>query len=532
MNLSEAANSSERLQRLSRGGVLGAGLLTLWGLMAALTLAPGMLQLTFHDGDAIHLAALVLRIAGGELPHLDFMTPIGIGALWPVAVFVKLGAGLGTAFVLAQAALAALLLPALWWVGMHRFGGGGSAFCFGAVSLVLAMALVHGGLEPHISVSMHYNRWAWAVSYVLLALILLPPGRPAPRVEGTILGAGFTFLALTKITFFVGLAPVALIALALRREGQKTAWAFTTGLVLAGLVTIAVGPSFWAAYLRDLLTVATSDVRAHPGVTLSEFLGGLTHLGATIMLLAAVVVVSQAGRTHERVILLAAAPGLMLVTWQNFGNDPLWLPLLALVMSALVPPGRDGRPFIIAAVVAGALALPTAINLATSPLRLTVFSGESAPLLSGVAGHEDFRVAQVRREPGYRAIPSPLAAESDVPAFWGGVLPLCKQLGPGMLGYVALAQEAARAGFAGRPALVADTLQPLWLFADFPPLEDGGPWYYGDLPGAETAEIIIVPLCPLSMEQRQRVLDDLAASGRPVSEAFRGRLAVVLELGA
>jgi hypothetical protein len=34
------------------------------------------------------------------------------------------------------------------------------------------------------------------------------------------------------------------------------------------------------------------------------------------------------------------------------------------------------------------------------------------------------------------------------------------------------------------------------------------------------------------MEQRQRVLDDLAASGRPVSEAFRGRLAVVLELGA
>ena len=90
---------------------------------AAVTLAKGGFYIGKHEGDTLHLLQIVLREARGQWPHLDFQTPIGVLATAPVALFVRLGAGVGHAILYAQILLAAIALPAIWWVASSRFAG-------------------------------------------------------------------------------------------------------------------------------------------------------------------------------------------------------------------------------------------------------------------------------------------------------------------------------------------------------------------------------------------------------------------------
>ena len=524
-------DSKPPAKTLPRGAVLALALGIIWAVLAALTLMPGGLTLTRHEGDAAHLAAAVLRLADGEWPHLNFMTPIGIGAFAPISAFVAQGLGLGTAFLAAQAAVAALLLPALWWVGLSRFGGGWLGLGFGALALSLTMALIYGGPEPAVSVSMHYNRWAWAVAFILIAMALVPPARPAPRIEGLILGLGFAALALTKATYFVGLAPMALAALMLRRDWAALAWAAGTGLAVVAALTAALGMGYWAAYLGDLLTVAVSESRPHPGATLSEILSGPTHLATTLLLIGAVVVLRRSGQKEPGMVLLIALPGFALITWQNFGNDPQWLPVLALSMLALRPSGRVAQGHMMVALLAGALFLPSVLNVATSPIRLSAaWSDESVPLLPGLPRHDDFRVTTTRLDGLNVVVPHPATAEAPVATFWGGTMPACEMRSAAAEGYRRMAEEVAAAGFAGQRAFLADIVQSLWLYGDVGRLPNGAPWYYGGLPGVRNAEIVVVPHCPSREHGRKRALDALEEAAVPVREAFRGEFATILTI--
>jgi hypothetical protein len=96
--------------------------------------------------------------------------------------------------------------------------------------------------------------------------------------------------------------------------------------------------------------------------------------------------------------------------------------------------------------------------------------------------------------------------------------------------YRAIAAEISAAGFAGRPMLLADTVQSLWLFGDFAPLPGGAPWYYGGLPGGAAAQIMVVPLCPVYDDARDEMLAAAAAQGWTLHEVHRGPFAAVLEI--
>ena len=58
-----------------------------------------------HDGDMTHLLDLVFRMVEGQMPHLDFVTPLGILTYWPIAFFVDAGFGVGKSVILSQTAL-------------------------------------------------------------------------------------------------------------------------------------------------------------------------------------------------------------------------------------------------------------------------------------------------------------------------------------------------------------------------------------------------------------------------------------------
>ena len=64
-----------------RSAVLAAWLVVLILVLGGLPILKGAFYIEKHEGDTLHLAELVLRMARGEWPHLDFMTPIGVLAI-------------------------------------------------------------------------------------------------------------------------------------------------------------------------------------------------------------------------------------------------------------------------------------------------------------------------------------------------------------------------------------------------------------------------------------------------------------------
>jgi len=532
---------------------LGGFLLAVVVAYAVVTLAKGGSYIGKHEGDMLHLLQIVLREAQGQWPHLDFQTPIGVLATAPIAWFVTLGFGVGMAILMSQVLVAALALPAIWRVAESRFAGGW-AYLFGGFTLVLILALVHGETERSVSFSMHYNRWAWAAAFLAIApAILAPrPGRAAPVADGLVIGAALSMLALVKVTYFGPcLIPIA-VALIGRRAWTAIFTALGFGLAVAVAVTLLAGtPLFWLAYLRDLATVAASEVRPQPGLPFGEVVGAPAYMGGSLVLIAAVILLRQARRSTEGLVMLMLMPGFFYVQYQNWGNDPQWMGLLALLIVAARPaaPVLNGwgwdttKALGLVATAAFAFAAPSAINLAYSPFRhLAANTEHHTPFLPGSGVHEDLQTASVRalRLDGKQAMDlpgMPFAAHTDpelrefVTEWQGETWPEC-QVELGMIAWFdAIADDLEASGLAaGKTAFAADILSSFWLFGAFEPLPGASPWYYGGLPGIDRADYLLVPRCALSTKVRKLILDAVDEAGMAPHEVRRNEMYVLYAL--
>lgn len=525
-------------ERLGAGIRLAVGLILVWAVQTTALLAKGGLFLGKHEGDAMHLVEIVLRQAAGQWPHLDFMTPIGMLATAPIALFTALGWGVGQSILLAQALVGLILLPAVWWVGVSRMRLGW-ALPYGVVILVLVLAVVHGEAERSLSISMHYNRWGWALAFLAIGIAVLPPvQRQSGAADGLVLGLVFAALGLVKVTYLVAFLPTVVLALSLRRDGRALLVALATGLAVVALLTVLAGPAIWPAYFGDLLAVSASAVRSNPGDTLAAVVAAPAYLGGSLVALAGVILLRQAGQQREGLLLLTLLPGFFYVTFQNFGNDPQWLYLLGVLLLVLRPaPGSPGanrrQALALAGCVAFALALPSAVNLASSPFRhLTVSAAGYTQLLPRATRHSDIHFTTTRAERVAGRIPLDSFPVPDTqPALLNGVaLPEC-QLDAGTVRvFDAIARRLEAAGLSGRRILTADLFSSLWLFGDFPPLRGGAPWYYGGLPGGAEAELLLVPTCPVLPKARRVVLEQIAERGWILTELAHDPAFVVLDI--
>ena len=540
---------------MKKSGSQGLALFLL-GVVAFLGLIPflkGAFYIGKHEGDTLHMAEIVLRMAAGQWPHLDFMTPIGMLAMAPIALFVALGATMGKAIFLAQLSVALLLLPATVYVAQSRIvpvAGRVVGWGYAAFVMVLCLALVHGEAEPAISISMHYNRWAWAVAYLMVPLVFLEPqGRVHPAIDGVLIGLAMAMLALTKATYAVSLAPVMVVGLLARRWWGVMVWALVAGLAVMGVVTLWAGPGIWAAYLGDLLTVARSDVRPQPGKSLEAVATNPAYLAGTMTLFAAVMFLRQAGRMTEGLMLLFLAPGLIYITYQNYGNDPQWMVLLAMLAAALRPGdgltnkrGWDLRKALgMVALAALAFGLPSVLNLAYSPLRLLGASEEkTVPLTKArpemadilTTGDRIYAVLQMWDGDGPG---SPLAAyaryadrEKELASINGEKLPYCEMVSGTSAWSETVAADLEASGYGGKRIVATDVFSNFWLFGDFPPVQGAAPWYYDDLSGFENADYILVPLCAVSMRIRADAVKTLQERGIALTEVRRTPLYLLM----
>lgn len=510
---------------------LALGLAVFVLIWAGIPLSSGGLAVGRHEGDTLHLVDIVLRMAhAGQQPHIDFMTPLGLLGLWPIVLFSKAGFGIGHAFLAAQALLAVVLFGPVLRVATSRFAGGW-AWLFAGYVMVLCLALVHGEAGPVNSISMHYNRWAWALAYIAVPLAMLEPlGPRRPVLDGALIGLAMVGLALLKATYFVALAPAVLLALLLRRDLRAAGIAVLAGLVVMGALTLLLGPGYWVAYLHDLLAVAHSSTRAAPGLSFEGVLTDPAYILGTLTALAGVVLLRRAGRMHEGLVLLALVPGLSFITYQNFGNDPQWLILLGLLAFALRPGTAQANGLAMVGVIALSLGSASAINMALSPFRKA--PENALPLLAMRPGDRDLLAPGPRM---YQVVKTRVDVTTDGPyarysenAKWpepavlnGEPLPECELTS----GYIAFLETTAsdlqEAGFGGSGILVTDLLSPLWLYGDFRPLKGAAPWHYDGAPGLEGADHVLVPLCASSKLRRRDILKAITVAGWHLIEERR-----------
>jgi len=503
-----------------------------------------------HEGDTFHLMQIIFRIEQGQVPHRDFMTPIGVLAFAPIALFVKLGYGIGTSIMLAQTLVAVVFLPAIWWVAFSRMRGA-LAYFFGLVVLVLITALVHGEAQPSVSISMYYNRWAWAAAFIGIATAVLPPIETnRPKTDGVIIGLAMAFLVLTKITYFAAFAIPILVALLMRRASTSVLYAVIAGLVVVALATLILGIGFWPAYLQDLLAVALSDVRAFPGEPIGAVLGAPAYIGASLVLILGVVLLRQSQQALGGLILLLLTPGFFYVTYQNFGNDPQWLLILGVLLLAMLPTSdiRNGfgwnmrNAVKMAALAALAMAAPSFFNLAYSPFRhLAIDVEKYTQLLPKSTQHSDIYATNIRAARTNIEIPLPqdgtgldiyaeLAEAKELAVFKGETLAQC-ELSVGLVAWFdVIVTDLEAAGLAqGKAIFAADLFSSHWLFGSSVPLKGGSPWYYGGLPGLENADYLLVPLCPIVADLRRQILADIEEAGLEFNEIRRTPLYILFE---
>ena len=200
---------------------------------------PTRVAIEQHEGDLFHMIDAGLRLQAGEIPHLDFMTPLGILSIAPMALFLSLGFAGGKAALLSNLLVAMLITPVLWWVGQTRMEGK-MRFFFGASMLILVSALTYGGGSVSTSLSMYYNRWSWAVVFILLVAILWrAPEGEKPYKLGLLTGIGLSLLALTKMTFFIAFAPPIAIMLVVQRRYRVAGIASLVGGIVLIATTLA-----------------------------------------------------------------------------------------------------------------------------------------------------------------------------------------------------------------------------------------------------------------------------------------------------
>ncbi len=514
-------------------------LLGLSGIYALLhLLSPGLVIATYV-GDTIHAIDLAFRMHAGDAPGRDFSTPLGVLSILPASLLLDAGLGPGRAFLLGQVLVLATLAPAILWVSLSRLSGW-PRYGFALYVAGLICALVYGGSDPTSSIFMYYNRWGWALTFLIAVQVMLPPSeaRRRPLLDGVVLGAMMGLLVGIKVTFFLGLAPFVLLALLVDRKFGTLAAAAVSGLVTLALITAAAGyPGYLLDYANDLLLVAGSAIRPRPGLGLSEMIATPAMVPGTLLLFATIVLWRKSGAHREGLLGIVLGAGLVYVTYQNWGNDPKWALLFALLAS-VVAMRSDGtetphrQAGLLLAAGLAVFAAPSALNILKSPLRpVTAGQARLAPLFPPEVGRDVLILsgmldepmgAMPIRAPGLSGTPANGAA-ADTPAplpgeisFGGVAFPSCRLYQGAVTEMLLIVSDlAAMPELEGQEVILADFGQYLWLFGDFSRSKNGvQPWYYGGDIASVGAGYLAVPACPVKLNTRKAMLTAIEDSGQ------------------
>lgn len=508
-------------------------LLGLFGvLQAGALLIPGRLGVDEMWGDVLHLMDGVARVRLGQVPHLDFMTPLGTLSLQAVAMW---DAGPGMAALLANALVMAMCLPLALWLGASRLSFG-AALALGLCAMTLCATLSWTGAAVGATAAMNYNRWGWAATMLVLPILLVPPRRPGQAADwgdGLALGLTGALVVFMKLTFVAALGPAWLVwALAGRGRAALVSLG-AAALGAAVLIPATGGPEAAVAYAQDLIAVANSATRASPGAAVGEIASAPLLIPLTLGCVAGALALLRGGLAREAALFALGAMAIYLASWQNYDNQPTGAVALPFVLLALAPRAREGAKALgwpaaavlrTLAVALLALTVPPFLNMERSVFANWRSLSDREQLLPDAAPDIWWEATEPR-------ILAP-ADEGETRTFGGVEFATC-QMPTGYVRAVAEAAEALRSDPAlrGRTVMNADIIDALWLPAGAPPLPGAQLWLYAPPTRALlTAELLAVPRCPIATWASGFVLDEAQRLGLTGAPVARTTLWTIFEL--
>ena len=217
--------------------------------------------------DTVILLESAYRLHTGQMPHVDYLSPIGIFPSWLFAMGMKISHSNTNAIGYAGAMGFIFVTLLAWFISARRLPG---FFAF-LLSLLLGTLLIatrplaFGVLEynfefSHTSYSMWYNRLGWALlSLLALQSFLTPKSRVGSRisddVESFIAGVLVSLLMLTKVNYTAAALGISLIGFLVIRADLRRIIFSVAGLLLIPVFLLAFTSFSIPAWLGDFVTL-------------------------------------------------------------------------------------------------------------------------------------------------------------------------------------------------------------------------------------------------------------------------------------
>ncbi len=362
-------------------GLAFAGVVLIAGLLVLLL---GYVPPTSHPWSSFILLDAGWRTANGQIPHVDFHSPIGFIYTGLLGALMRLGGTAPRALALLPLALLVPYALWAWWVSVRRLASLAAMVVASTLVLhLLSIGMFGANGDAGLTYAGQYSRVAWAVFMVLALQAVLPPRVATARVraiEGCIAGLAVAFLLGSKFTYGLAALPLLLVGAWLQRDAWRwwaPAAAAASGLVALVIALVLTGTSA-GAYLADLALVARSTQQSSIALLRDEILEAPLLLAA-LTLLSLVWLLPRTRATDSLrglgplpgswiAVALVAALGLG-ISATNGGElaSPVY-PLLLAVALGLGGAAAPGAPATLRAPVSGALLAAVTIVAITAGL--------------------------------------------------------------------------------------------------------------------------------------------------------------------
>ncbi len=511
--MSEQTDTSKTPPRSS--AILGALAAILIGwvyvAIAQAQISDGRLFVQDYPADTAFVIDVILRIAAGQTPHVDFT--LHLGAMPYLLAATTGGASPVESFLIGQAIFTGVCLLLGLWVWLTRLGP-----ISGPVLLVFLLILALTTSVPSrtfVSFALFYNRWCWALLLLFACLVFLPSRRDALRAaDGAVTGVVAFLLLTTKITFFVGLLPAAFLAAALQGRWREVAWALASFALLVAAVFLW-SPGFWPGYVENMAWAATNPLRPNAGIELMRLVGGGLLLGYTLIFVIVLVVALRTRGLVEAAWLTMAAVGFYFIQYQNFIAAPFWvlfLTVYAMTQTRLAT-GRAVKGtwmvLSVALLLSGAVLLkPMVYGMLQFGARMSEKPQIAFPPDGPVVTGAYFTPAAI----GPIVTENRLPFEEDAPYT---TTPECDFVSGFAGSFIEIGQLLA--DLPG-PAFVTDSISPHWYLGGTQPLPGIAVWNYGSIRGLENADFVVVPACAVKPAFKREILREIDRNGIQLTE--------------
>ena len=226
------------------------------------------------------------RVINGQIPHVDFYSPLGPVTHLVVALGMRLAGPRVGSIACANACVLLLLAPWAWTIARTRMSAALSFLFALYVGFMVAATSTYGHAFKQLAYSAIYNRWGVALTALALIESLgCPPQQFCRRssvLQGVSTGIGLAITFFLKVSFF-GVGVMGLIAGVILMPQNRHRWfglcagAAVVSLLMLGYLRFDVG-----AVVHDLTMAArvrsvdlgriVSDMATKPAVFESVYL--------------------------------------------------------------------------------------------------------------------------------------------------------------------------------------------------------------------------------------------------------------------